>query len=72
MSQSRLGSLTETVISTLIGMGASFAANLWMLPLWGYEVSARQAVEIGLLFTLVSVARGYFVRRLFNWIGGRA
>ncbi|MCT7432462.1 hypothetical protein N5T66_04145 [Aliarcobacter cryaerophilus] len=23
---------------------------------------------IGLLFTVISIIRGYFVRRLFNWI----
>ena len=71
MNQSRLGSLTETLISTLIGMGVSFAANLWLLPWWGYEVSARQALEIGLVFTVVSILRGYSVRRVFNWIGAK-
>lgn len=66
MSQSRLGSFIEALINVGIGFGINFAANLAILPLIGFHISAAQNLFIGLLYTLISVARSYCVRRWFN------
>lgn len=68
MSQSRLGSMIEAVANVLIGFGINLGANLVVLPLFGFHVSVSQALGIGLIFTFISILRGYFVRRLFNHI----
>jgi hypothetical protein len=64
--QTRLGSFIETVANTVIGFALNFIANLVILPLFGFDIQPAAAFHMGLLFTAVSVARGYGVRRLFN------
>lgn len=66
--QSRKMSLIESVVSTLLGYSVATAANFYILPLFGYKVSLRDASWIGVIFTVISLIRGYFVRRLFNWL----
>jgi uncharacterized membrane protein (DUF485 family) len=66
VNQTRLGSLIEAVVNVLIGFGINFAANLLVLPLFGFNVSPGQAFGIGLIFTVISIARSYAIRRWFN------
>ena len=65
--QSRRASLCEAISNVSFGFGISVLANFYVLPLWGFKVSPRASLEIGLAFTLISVARSYLLRRLFNW-----
>lgn len=66
MTQSRLGSLIEACINVAIGFAINFVANLVILPLIGFQISVAQNLFIGVLYTLISVARSYAVRRWFN------
>ena len=66
MNQTRIGSLIEAVVNVLIGFGINFVANLLVLPLFGFYVNAHQAFSIGLIFTVISIARSYAIRRWFN------
>lgn len=66
MSRSRLHSFVEAWVNVLIGFAVSFAANMLILPMFGYNVSVNHALGIGLWFTAVSVVRSYAIRRLFN------
>ncbi len=66
MNQTRLGSLIEAMINVAIGFAINFAANLVILPLIGFQISIGQNLFIGVLYTLISVARSYVVRRWFN------
>lgn len=66
MNQTRVGSLIEAVINTAIGFGINFCANLIILPLIGFQISVGQNLFIGVLYTTISVARSYVVRRWFN------
>ena len=65
--QSRKHSALEALLNILIGFWISVLANRWLLPIWGYQVSMSQAIEIGLLFTWISLIRSYLLRRLFNF-----
>lgn len=67
--QSRLGSAVEAVANVAVGYSVNFAANLAVLPAFGFEVSTREAAGIGVVFTVISLARSYLLRRLFNWWG---
>lgn len=69
MSQSRLGSFVEAWANIIIGFAINFTANLIILPMFGFsDLTARVAFEIGLVFTVISLARSYVLRRLFNRI----
>jgi hypothetical protein len=66
MRQTRLGSLIEVSINILIGFWINFVANLVILPLFGFNVTISDNFLIGFLYTFVSVARSYVVRRWFE------
>ncbi len=66
MTQTRIGSLIEAFVNVLIGFSINFAANLVILPLFGYTPSLWDNLQIGLLYTVVSIARSYIIRRWFN------
>lgn len=66
--QSRLGSFVEAALN--VGSGFIVAMIVWqgiVAPLWGYEVTLWDNVGITAIFTVVSMARTYIWRRLFNW-----
>ena len=64
--QSRLQSLVEAWANVLIGFAINMAANIVVLPAFGYNVTVSDAFGIGLVFTVISVARSYALRRWFN------
>lgn len=66
MNQSRVGSLIEVCLNILIGFSINWIANLWILPLYGFHITGGQAFSMGLIFTAISVVRGYVIRRWFN------
>ncbi len=67
VSQTRLGSFIESWTNIAIGFGINFTANLLILPLFGFHsLTLGKNFEIGLLYTLISLCRSFFVRRLFN------
>jgi hypothetical protein len=63
--QTRLGSFVEAWANIAIGFGINFVANLYVLPFWGLHPSAADAFGIGVVFTAISLARSYVVRRWF-------
>lgn len=68
--QSRVMSAIEAVANVFIGYLVSVAANILILPLFGYDVTVADSFAIGLAFTAVSLIRSYILRRVFNWVGG--
>jgi len=65
--QSRRMSFIESCINVAIGYGVALAGQLVVFPLVGIHVDLQTNLVIGAAFTLISIARGYCVRRLFNW-----
>lgn len=67
MAQTRLGSVAEAWGNVLIGFGINYGANMLILPLFGFHtLTAGKNLVIGLLYTLISLARSYALRRWFN------
>ena len=66
--QSKKMNLIETVVSVAIGYVVALLSQIVVFPLFDIKVSLIDNLLIGLLFTVISIIRGYFVRRLFNWI----
>lgn len=72
MAQSKLGSLVEAAVNMAIGFAIAFAAQNVIFPLYGIHVSSGEHAQITVLFTVVSLARSYALRRLFNKLHARA
>ena len=65
--QSRWQSLLESCVNVAIGFGVALWTQLAVFPLFGMQVSLGTNLQIGVIFTAVSIGRSYCVRRLFNW-----
>ncbi len=70
--QTRTQSLIEQTVSTAIGFVVALVAQLAIFPLFGIHISMNQNLMLVVLFTGVSIVRGYMVRRLFNYWHGRS
>jgi hypothetical protein len=66
VAQTKLGSLAEAWANIAVGFAINWCANMTILPLFGFRVSGGAAFEIGLIFTVISLARSYALRRWFN------
>lgn len=64
--QKKSHSLIESLINVLIGYFIALAAQLIIFPRYGIHISMSDNLSIGALFTIVSIARSYVLRRLFN------
>jgi uncharacterized protein YacL len=66
--QSKRLSLIESIANTSIGLIVSFLVQLLIFPHFGIIVSHETNLYITLIFFVVSFARGYIIRRVFNRI----
>ena len=72
MTQTRKHSAIETVAGVAIGFVVSLAAAVIVFPLFGHAFTLGQNVGITIIFTVLSIARGYVVRRWFNTINKKS
>jgi hypothetical protein len=66
MSQTIKGSTIETIANTAVGFAINYIANLCIFPLFGMHISMGNNFLMGLIYTLISIARGFALRRIFN------
>jgi membrane protein implicated in regulation of membrane protease activity len=64
--QSRKSSFIEAVMNVAIGFIISFIAQLIIYPAYGARFTLLDNLQIGILFTLLSLLRSYVIRRWFN------
>lgn len=65
--QSRWSSLIEQILNVFSGFVLSFFIWIWVIvPIWQIPVDMGESAAINLVFTVVSVIRGYCWRRWFN------
>lgn len=69
--QSRAHSLIESLTNIAIGYGVAVLTQVLVFPLYGIAVSWRGNASMGAIFTVVSLARSYALRRAFNGWHGR-
>jgi hypothetical protein len=68
--QTRAMSFVESIANVAIGYGIAVLTQIAVFPLFGMTVRFKDNLAIGAIFTVVSIARSYAVRRLFNrWRG---
>ncbi len=67
MRQTKKGSFAEAWANIAVGFIINYIANLLILPLFGFtSLTWDKNLLIGLLYTLISLARSYALRRWFN------
>jgi hypothetical protein len=66
--QSRKMSFIESIANVTIGYAVAVGAQYAIFPLFDVYIPLEQHLLMGALFTVVSVVRSYYVRRLFNWL----
>ena len=65
--QTKLESLTENILNVLSGLVLSiFVFQPIVFEIYDITLSSTQNIQIAVIFTLVSIARGYVWRRFFN------
>jgi len=64
--QSKKESLKESLINTFLGFTISLAATFLVLPLFGIQSTVLKNLGITVCFTVISILRGYLIRRYFN------
>lgn len=65
--QAKRHSLLETIISTILGFLVALGTQLVVFPLFDIHTSHGENFLIASIFTIVSIIRGYCIRRMFNY-----
>ena len=68
--QTRWQSLFESFINVAIGYGVAMLSQILVFPLFGINIPLASNLAIGAIFTVISIARSYAVRRVFNQLHG--
>ncbi len=58
----------EIVVNYVIAFVLAWFTNYFVLPQFGFKVSKGDATWLTIIFTLISIARSYCVRRFFNYL----
>ena len=68
MKQSRLMSLVESVANVAVGYGVAVITQILIFPVFGLHTTLAQNLKMGAIFTIVSIARSFALRRAFEAI----
>lgn len=66
MMQTRIQSFVESCINVAIGYGVALTSQMLVFPIFGINIPLSSNLAIGAIFTVISIARSYAVRRIFN------
>lgn len=64
--QTRKQSLIESCTNIAVGYTVNVFSNALVLPLFGITTSMTENLELGLVYTAISLVRTYALRRYFN------
>jgi hypothetical protein len=64
--QTKAESFFETTLNTAIGFVLSYVGGMIIYPMFGFNISHSQNLQIIMIFTVISILRGYVIRRYFN------
>ena len=70
--QSRSMSLVESIANVVVGFGIAVLTQIAVFPIFGLQASLADNLVIGLVFTAVSIARSFALRRVFEEFRVRA
>lgn len=64
--QSKFHSFLESVANIFVGFAIGVASQMFIFPVFGIHITFGENILMGIFFTVVSLARSYVLRRLFN------
>lgn len=67
VGQSRRGSLHESLVNIAVGYSINYVANMLIFPHFGWNISTRENLTLGVIYTGISLVRSYGLRRFFNY-----
>ena len=66
MKQSRAMSLVEAIANVIVGYGVAVVTQILIFPIFGLHTTLAQNLKMGAVFTVVSIARSFALRRMFE------
>ena len=72
MKQSRVMSLVESIANVVVGYGVAVVTQILIFPIFGLHTTLAQNLKMGAIFTIVSIARSFALRRVFEAIRMRS
>lgn len=61
-------SILESVVNVIVGFSINYCANILIFPYFGFHITPKQNISIGIIYTIISIVRSYALRRIFNRI----
>jgi hypothetical protein len=71
MKQSRTMSLVESVANVVVGYGVAVVTQILIFPVFGLHTTLAQNMKLGAIFTVMSIARSFALRRVFETLRAR-
>ena len=65
-------SLVESVANVVVGYGVAVVTQILIFPIFGLRTTLAQNLQMGLVFTVVSVGRSFALRRVFEAVRVRS
>lgn len=69
--QSKRDSFFESITNIAVGYVINVTVQIVVFPMFGLHASLHENLMIGVIFTFVSVARSYTIRRIWNGKEGK-
>lgn len=66
--QSKKWSFIESIVGVIIGFIVALLLQMAVFPFFGIDTTFSENFTIASIFTVASIIRGYYMRRLFNWM----
>jgi hypothetical protein len=61
-------SFVEAVTNIVVGYGLAVFTQIIVFPMFGVHTTLEQNLKTGIIFTLLSIARSFGLRRMFEVI----
>ncbi len=65
--QTKKQSWIEAATNVLVGYWVNMLANFFIFPIFGWALSLKDNMIIGVFYTVVSLVRSYSLRRFYNY-----
>lgn len=66
--QTKKASLVEALLNVVIGYGIACFTQIVVLRAFGFPISVGESLTLGLIFTVISIARSFCLRRWFEYL----
>ncbi len=64
--QTKKASLVESILNVVIGYVIAVASQMIIFPMYGFHLTLWQSLSMGVIFTFISIARSFGLRRFFE------